>query len=550
MKKKILLFLSVFLFIILATSKISASANETVEYGLRRIEMGQKYNYLVFANEQEQLDKTNFIRYYDGVFEDTCYNEDFIYYVELINSQGTSYTMKCVYTFQQEFLAIVEYFLNDVVVYSADYFGSELNNVRTINTIVVEEYTGIEDDYFLVNDCYFVEQMTFDISIPKMISLACCLGNLYLKNVQYKGNDVYFLSQINNPITIDEIKAHLSARDSTDGDITENIEIYNNTYIVDENLSLGKYSFDAYVHDYYGNTTYQKCYVMVVDLEAPVIVGQDIEVSSESFLSKDKLLKQFTATDNNGQCTIEIIENNYTANYNSIGTYTVTAKATDEDGNSSTATINVNVVDLTPPVATVFISDITISSLDDYSEEDLISFFKISDKIDGDNVTVWLEDLDGYFLNTRKSGEYMFYLYAADTSNNKMQRTFRLYVVDEDFPTIEVDSTFSIIISSDDVLTKEQIIAYFNALPNIDQQVVEVSSEYFSAENKEGEYNLELTMDDGSIVESKIIIKAKENNYSPKEDNGFSVMYVGIGIIGLMIIAVGCLSIVRLKKKR
>ena len=59
-----------------------------------------------------------------------------------------------------------------------------------------------------------------------------------------------------------------------------------------------------------------------------------------------------------------------------------------------------------------------------------------------------------------------------------------------------------------------------------------------------------LTMEDGSVIQSKIIIQTQNIDYTPKEDSNFSALYIGIGIIGAMTIIAGCLAVARLKKKR
>jgi hypothetical protein len=163
---------------------------------------------------------------------------------------------------------------------------------------------------------------------------------------------------------------------------------------------------------------------------------------------------------------------------------------------------------------------------------------------------MWVEDLNGYFLNTKKAGSYNFKIYFEDTSGNKADKGFVLEVIDRDFPSIEIDSTYSIIISSGEKLTKDQVREYFNNLACLTQEVLSVESKYFDDINPEGEYDMHLKMEDGSIIQSKIIVQAQNIDYTPKDNSNFSMVYVGIGIIGLMVIIAGCLAVVRLKKKR
>jgi hypothetical protein len=551
MKNKLLLFIALLVSLFITSTQNIVKANDTLNYGLHPVKTGEYYNYFIFANNQEDLNKTNYVAYYDECLDSLYYDETVQYRFRLTSYiTEYEYELLCSYVYDEGILKEISYEIENHIYYKAKFQNKELIEVIYSEDLFVENLTGKKGDRLHVGD--FVIEYGDEITIEAVdkLNIACALANNYKENTVYESKDVYFISDINNPVSLETLKTYISANDPTDGDVSENIKLYNNTYIVDENLQIGTYSFDAYVHDHYGNVTYQKCYVMVVDFNPPTIIGEDLEVSYTMLKEHAELIKQFTVTDNNGDCSIEIIEDNYSINFDKPGTYTVTAEATDLDENTTTATINVVVVDDIAPNFKLHTEKISITTLDDYTEDDIFKHFVAEDEIDGDNIKMWVEDLNGYFLNTKKAGSYNFKIYFEDTSGNKADKGFVLEVIDRDFPSIEIDSTYSIIISSGEKLTKDQVREYFNNLACLTQEVLSVESKYFDDINPEGEYDMHLKMEDGSIIQSKIIVQAQNIDYTPKDNSNFSMVYVGIGIIGLMVIIAGCLAVVRLKKKR
>ena len=550
MKNKFLLFIITISCLFAVTAKINAKANENLNYGLHSVSVGEHYKHIIFADTQEELDKTNYGMYYEQYLDYLCYDETVQYKTRLTNLEDNEYEMICSYIYDEGFLKEVSYSINNHTYYLAILSNNELIDVKHNEDIVVEEITGVIGDEFHIGDSVILYGENLSNEKLEKLNIACALAPTYKENTVYEAKDIYFISDVCNPISIETLKGYISANDPTDGDVSTNIRIFNNSYIVDENLKIDKYSFDAYVNDRYGNVTYQKCYVMVVDFNPPVIVGEDLEVSYKNEKEHAELYKQFTITDNNGDCTIKVIEDTYSPNFNKPGTYTFTVEVTDLDENKSEATITIIVVDDVDPVFKIHTNELSITTLDDYSEEDILNHFVAEDEIDGDNVNMWVEDLNGYFLNTKKAGNYYFKVYAEDLSGNISEKTLTIKVVDKDFPSIEIDSTYSIIIPSGERLTKEQIKEYFNNLSFLTQNVINVESQYFDIENPEGEYDMLLTMEDGSVIQSKIIIQAQNIDYTPKGDSSFSALYIGIGIIGAMTIIAGCLAVARLKKKR
>ncbi len=468
MKKKILFFITA-ITILLAGNNFCAKANETLEYGARPMRVGDTYNYFVCVDNNEDLKRTSFYKYYELCFDDVYCDEELSYTLTLTSKTGELYYLECSYTFTDISLSYVEYKFDSNVIYSAKYDGKAIDEVITSTKINFEEYTKIKGDYFTITGWKVTKGSISDEYI-KNITACCVLANRYIENVVYREKDVYFLCTVSNPTSLETIKTYISATDSTCGDVTQNIKIYNNTYVVDDELTSGTYSFDAYVHDNYGNVTYQKCYVRVVDNIGPVF-----SVKPDYYLART----------------------------------------------------------------------------DDFlQEEDILGLFEAVDAVDGDNVQITFYDIDEYFYDNQQTGFFNFWIYATDQSGNQSKTYFTLEVIDADFPTITIDSSYSIIISKGDELTSEQIQNYFNSLGILSAEVVSVESEYFNSSEPEGEYDVVLTLSNGSHIESKIIVHADNIDYTPKTDSNNTFIYVGASIIAAMLVIVSALAIVRLKKKR
>ena len=185
----------------------------------------------------------------------------------------------------------------------------------------------------------------------------------YKVNTGYDENElIHIISDSNNPLTIEEILDSIEIEDETEG-IIEEYEVLENEYIVENNyIEPGDYSLVLLTRDSYGNTTVFKSYVSVYDVTPPIIEAFPYSISYVAKMTNEQILGRFkTETD----AKLEIIEDNYSANFNVLGDYTITIKATDPYGNSSTKDVTITVVDDVPPVLTIS-KNVCISTLDNY----------------------------------------------------------------------------------------------------------------------------------------------------------------------------------------
>lgn len=101
----------------------------------------------------------------------------------------------------------------------------------------------------------------------------------YLGQTRYPSDNNYptitgptYIINVDNPLTLEQIKSQLKATDPTEGDITDRIEIINCNYIlVNGKIDKGIYSFTAKVSDSAGNETTKDFTILVRDAVAPTI---------------------------------------------------------------------------------------------------------------------------------------------------------------------------------------------------------------------------------------------------------------------------------------
>ena len=496
---------------------ITSSANEVLDRGVKEIESYGKFNYFrgVTADEYENGEPLSiFYSYFDGAIESGKLEHS----VSVENTKHTQYRFDFDYEYEDYCLTSAKVYFDNVLIYHALFDGEFISEVKVCEKLIVEEKTKIKNDYLIIKSYGLItglEDYDYDEESMEEIGLFLIQGHQFIYNPGYVGKDVYFVTSLDNLISFEDIKSKLSASDQTDGNLTNKIEIYNNTYNPnDENIKIGNYSFDAVVSDNSGNLIYQTCYVRVADLQPPVITVSDpMEVSYTLCYPWSTFLKKFTTSDNVEVAKVEVTGDTYTANYDKPGTYYITATATDTSGNTASATLTVNVVDKVPPkIEGPY--EITTTTLSSVTKEQLRGYFTFSDVIDPNVTEYKITDTDGYFDNTKVSGRYNFKISAYDKYGNEANKSFLLIVKDLDYPSITIDSQYTITVDSGVQLTKEQIIEFLNSSGTLTVNVVDVESECFDEENPDGVYDASIILEDGTVITNKLVI-AKDVSYAP-----------------------------------
>lgn len=487
---------------------------------------GEVEIYAVLESNLGKLDLTIKISFEDEdwIGYDAYLDEELIYSVSLENGDPTIKLAKEINLYEKG---------------NSGYVCTFLDEARYSNDVIFSEGT---DPEFLISE--YAHPYTYTAFYIMKYSV----------NEGYESGDVIrFVVDSDNPISLDEILESIVIEDETDGSITKYTILKNEYVIVDNHIAVGDYKLELMTRDYAGNTTVLMAIVSAYDVTPPTICAVDCSFSYTYLRSEEELKAQFNIEDG---ATIEIIEDNYTPNYNKLGTYTVIGQAKDSSGNTNEATLNVTVSDNRPPVITIE-KNPCISTLDDYSLDDFLKFVSAYDAAEGDYTECVVEtDVNNYMNNKRKAGFYKFYITSSDNEGNKGEGYLTVKVIDSDYPLIKADE-YTIIVKEDYTLTREEIIAVLKSRGQIiESSTVEVKSNYFNDEKPNGLYTLDIIDSSGNQYSNTIeIFKLDQNvDYSPKpkneEDNKDYTMYYIFGGIAVVLIGVCTVLLVIKQKKR
>lgn len=443
--------------------------------------------------------------------------------------------------------------LNDDVIYQMHYNSTDsfyevlVNKEVDLNRTIGYSPSGYALENFDVScdgelPVYNGETQYPDLEEIGYVKFTSFYTLLYKYETKYLDQKVHFISNILNPLTEQQILSSIKVNDLTDGDDISYQILYSEYDYNDP--SVGEYPITICAIDKSGNATLLDAYVNVVAVDAPKITPKDIRVTYRGFY-REQDIKPYFKVECNYDYTIELIENNYKDNYSKPGDYTVTAKVTDIYGNYSTATLTVHVVDDVIP--RIVYSKIQVTTLNPYTIDDFKKHITVYDEIDGAITDYTLTDLDGYFDNVKKPGDYRIRVDASDKAGNSMFSNIYFSVRDTDYPSITVDE-YTIIASADHVITREEIIEILVKAGQIsDSQNVLLVSDYFDVENPSGSYSLEVRTDDG-VFYDKIEVSVSDD-ITPsivKDNKKFNYLFV---LIPSIIVVLGCLSFIVYKKK-
>lgn len=443
--------------------------------------------------------------------------------------------------------------LNDDVIYQMHYNSTDsfyevlVNKEVDLNRTIGYSPSGYALENFDVScdgelPVYNGETQYPDLEEIGYVKFTSFYTLLYKYETKYLDQKVHFISNILNPLTEQQILSSIKVNDLTDGDDISYQILYSEYDYNDP--SVGEYPITICAIDKSGNATLLDAYVNVVAVDAPKITPKDIRVTYRGFY-REQDIKPYFKVECNYDYTIELIENNYKDNYSKPGDYTVTAKVTDIYGNYSTATLTVHVVDDVIP--RIVYSKIQVTTLNPYTIDDFKKHITVYDEIDGAITDYTLTDLDGYFDNVKKPGDYRIRVDASDKAGNTTFSNIYFTVRDTDYPSITVDE-YTIIASADHVITREEIIEILVKAGQIsDNQNVLLVSDYFDVENPSGSYSLEVRTDDG-VFYDKIEVSVSDD-ITPsivKDNKKFNYLFV---LIPSIIVVLGCLSFIVYKKK-
>ncbi len=336
-----------------------------------------------------------------------------------------------------------------------------------------------------------------------------------------------FMTNVDNPVTIDYILSNTKFVDEVDGDLAP--VLVTDNYTPNKN-KLGKWTVDVKATDKAGNTGTGTIEVWVLDKTAPIINGTSVFTSNMSDpLTIEKILKFISVTDNvDTGLTPTIVSDGFTTHEQEKGEKIITLKATDSSGNESAIfTIKVNVVDDIKPTITGT-NSYTTSYKNSIDLSTIEGALTINDNVDSG---LTLEKIaDNYTGNQSIPGTYTISYRTTDKSGN-ISETFNVTIeVTDKIPPVFYTNGKFIGISQANGLTHQELVnvlIYMEGLYANDTAEVNVLSfggYEVGAVNLPGEYTLSYkvrTADGESEVKTATIkvLGEKQTEEDPDADS-------------------------------
>ena len=333
--------------------------------------------------------------------------------------------------------------------------------------------------------------------------------------------DTYFVTNVSNPFTLEQILSHIKAYDEEDGFIDP--VVVEDNYSANKNI-IGSYTIKLEATDSSGNSSQLVITVLVVDGDSPEINGPaEFETSMSKKLSVEEIKSKYQVKDNyDTELTLSIIENEYQNNWNKVGRYKVVLKAVDSSENETIREIYINVID---DVAPEIIGPTNIVKNNDevvLTRSAILAMFTANDNVDGDITDSLVIVEDSYTGFGHRVGEYKIVLAVTDRAGNEARHELIIKVLDNMPPVFYIDN-FLINVQSGVVLTRQQIVDLLIATGqlevNSETRVSFILNEYEGNENEVGIYNVKLltVSTDGSENSFDLQIKVLEveDNINP-----------------------------------
>lgn len=415
----------------------------------------------------------------------------------------------------------------DYVIYTCIAKGNNDTVIDGKNYQVIDMF-----DFSVTTEYHNPDQSRLDYELSRLMILHEGLPkeSYTLEDFKYKhplddtspvfDGDTYFITNVNNPFTLEAILYHIVAYDEEDGFIDP--VVIEDNYSANKN-TIGSYTIKLEATDSSGNSSQLVITVLVVDVDVPEIIGPaELQTSISKKLSVEEIKSKYQVIDNyDTELVLSIIENDYLNNWNVVGRYKVVLKAVDFSGNETIREVYIKVIDDVAPVITGP-TNIVKNNNEVLTISDIKALFTAVDNVDGDISDSLIIVEDGYTGFGHKVGQYKIILAVIDSSGNETRHELIIKVLDKIPPVFYIDN-FLINVQSGVVLTKQQIVDLLIATGQLDANGITyvnfVLNEYEGNENVAGIYNVKLSAvsTDGSqkAFDLQVKVLEVEDNINP-----------------------------------
>ena len=308
-----------------------------------------------------------------------------------------------------------------------------------------------------------------------------------------KGTNSYTQGN-NQKLSLDTIKAGLTATDDVDGNLTTSITLKTDNYSAHYS-KVGTYTIIYTVSDEAGNSCDYPITVKVVDKIAPIIKGTNTYTQGNNQkISVESIKASLTAsddTDGNLTTSITLKADNYSNKFNNVGSHKVVFTVSDKAGNVSDFTVTINVVDNIAPVLSGPTSIDKAYNLS-LTLDDILQQFTVTDETSNltwKNISVVRDD---YSLNSNTPGSYVIHLQVKDGANNYSEiHTLTINVIDDIPPVFIVSGVInvkqSLALSQDDLINILKIKGVYDETTD---SLTVLQNDYVNNENTVGVYDV------------------------------------------------------------
>jgi len=418
------------------------------------------------------------------------YYDDFIYEYGCTNSSTVDSKTICYITFNTNGKTGDDLMLNFILDFggSYDYHGAQIYDM-------IQNEGGLSSEHYIQLEEGSTPTSYEEYQAPVLDTINPIING---------ATGVYHIN-VDNPDTVADLKATLTATDNKDGDITANITIPRDTYTGNEG-TLGDYEVDFSVSDNAGNTTTVTITMRVVDVVDPIINllgGTTIHLEYAATWTDPG----YTASDNYDSSVT--VNTSGTVNTSVLGTYTINYNATDTSGNAATQkTRSVIVEDTTIPVITLSgDSTVYIEFGDNFTDPGATC----SDNYDGSCTAVKTGS-----VNVGVLGTYTIRYNYTDSNGNIAAEKVRTVVVrDTTAPSIIGNTSYT--------YDSSQAVSVYSVLQNITStdvydgnmtdSIVIVSNTLDGNEGTVGVYTINISVTDsqGNIATETITVNIIDN---------------------------------------
>lgn len=353
-----------------------------------------------------------------------------------------------------------------------------------------------------------------------------------------QGSGILTVSYARNAPIRELINENIQAHDNIDGDITHKIQVWDDFYSGNENIT-GRYTVLLRVADTAGNVTMFELVIEVIDNIPPVISGPsniDVQIDAKPAIN-DLIANHFTFNDTYSGTisTFTVTQDQYTE-ATGVGSYPVTVRIEDLAGNRTERTFNVNIRSDLPPVMQGPDS-VRLYLSENPNATHVTQLFTANDRANGEALSIDLKSTT--ITDWSQSGRFRGTLSVTDSFDNTSTRQINIIIVDDIPPIFTYDNQIIIplgtALKESDLM--QMVINYYHEQGVDVKSLRVIDNGYEGNEFEEGLYPFSVEVlsfsGDSFVHQGRISVEAIEDDPMqdwPLKTMGLSALMTSLGL--------------------